>query len=134
MRLTLDTSQAQSFELAEPGPYLMTIDKVDEARKTEKTVVVDVHFAFADPDVAQRCGTIRRTYPIQGKGAGFITELIKVVTGNEIPIGKAGGAIEFDTDELIGKTVQVNVDNEPSNKPGADPNVLYNVAKKIVAA
>lgn len=134
MRLTLNTTEAQSFELAEPGPYLMTIDKIDEPRKTEKTVVVDIHFAFVDADVSQRCGSIRRTYPIQGKGAGFITELIKVVTGNEIPVGKEGGNIDFDTDELIGKTVQVNVDNEPSNKPGADPNQLYNVAKKIVAA
>lgn len=134
MRLTINTSDAQGRELAEPGPYLMNVEKIGDPRATEKTTVVDVDFAFADPDYAQRCGHIRRSFPVKGKGAGFFVDLIKVTTGHEIPIGKEGGDIDFDTDEILGKPVLVTVDNKPSTKAGADPTVLYNTAEKIVAA
>jgi hypothetical protein len=133
-RVTINTQEAVSFELAEPGPYLMTIDKVGEPRRSEsekKTLGIDIEFAFADPDIAQRCGRIRRFYPIAGKGAGFFADLWKTVTGEDLPIGREGGDIDVDTDELLGKTVQVDVTNE-SGSNGDDK--LWNTAKKVVAA
>lgn len=134
-RMTINTSEAQAFELAPPGPYLMTIDTVSEPRNSQsekKTLGVDIDFAFSDPDMAQRCGKVRRFYPVKGKGAGFFADLWKVVTGNELPIGKEGGDLDVDTDELLGQTVQVNVDNQPSQKPGDDR--IFNIAKSVVAA
>lgn len=135
MRLTINTSETQGFALAEPGTYTMTIEKISEPRKSQsekQTIGIDIDFAFVDPDIAQKCGHVRRFYPLQGKGAGFFVDLVKVVTGFEIPIGKEGGDIDFDTDELLGKTVLVDVDHQPSNKPGDDR--MFNTAKKVVAA
>jgi hypothetical protein len=133
-RLTINTSEARTFEPAEPGPYLMSIDKVGEPRKADSekgTLGVDVEFKFTDPEVDQRCGTVRRFYPISGKGSGFFAELWKVVTGEEIPLGKSGGDIDVDTDELLGQVVQVEVGHRASKD---DPERIFNEAKKVVAA
>lgn len=130
-RLTINTSEAVSFEPAEPGPYLMTIDSVGEpyeSKSEKKTLGIDVEFAFADPAIAQRCGKVRRFYPVKGKGSGFFADLWKVVTGEELPIGQQGGDIDVDTDDLIGATVQVDVGNREHEGK------VYNEAKKIVAA
>lgn len=133
-RVTINTAEALSFQPAEPGPYLMTIDKASDPRKADSekgTIGVDITFAFNDPDMSQRCGTIRRFYPITGKGVGFFADLWKVVTGEDLPIGKEGGDLDVDTDELIGKVVQVDVGNRPDKD---DPKKLWNEAKKVVAA
>lgn len=132
-RLTINTAEAISFEPAEPGPYLMTIESVSEMRLSEekKTPGVDVEFAFADPEISQRCGKIKRFYPIAGKGAGFFAELWKAVTGEEMPVGREGGDIDVDTDQLLNVTVMVEVANRPHKD---DPNKIFNEAKKVVAA
>lgn len=134
-RLTINTSEAQGFAPVEPGPYLMTIDKISEPHKSKsekETIGIDIDFAFADPNLQLGHGHVRKFYPIQGKGAGFFADLYRVVTGNELPIGPAGGDLDIDTDELLGQTVQVDVGNQKSQKEGDDR--IFNTVRSVVAA
>lgn len=106
MRVTLDLSEARSFELAEPGPYEMTVDTISEPIKSEKSIGVDVEFKFADPKLDQQCGTVRRRYPITGKGAGFFREFWKAATGQDLPVGEQ---IDVDLDDAISRPVMVEI-------------------------
>lgn len=126
MRVTVDTTEARSFELAEPGPYEMTIATIGDPRATEKTTVVDVEFSFDDPKMDQTCGKVRRIYPIAGKGAGFFREFWKGATGQDIPIGTK---LDIDLDDAVGRHVLVDVGH---TKPG-DDNRVYNEASKVVS-
>lgn len=126
-RITIDTNEAMSFEPTEPGPYAMTIDEFSEPfrSKEAKTLCVTVFFAFANPDIAQKCGRVARTYTLEGKGAGFFRELWKAATGEDIPLKTQ---IDVDTDDAVGRPVIVTIGNEEYEGR------LQNRAEKVVAA
>lgn len=134
MRLTINTSEAQAFALAEPGPYSMKVERAEPKKAKTGTNGVEVDFQFQDPNLQQKHGHVRRFYPIEGKGAGFFAEFWKQTTGEELPVGQEGIGLDIELDDCLEAEVQVEITNEASNAPGADPNVLYNVAKKVVAA
>lgn len=113
-KLTIDATEAQSFEATEPGPYPMTVDEISDPAKSSDpnssgNLYVWVYFAFADPTLAKKCGRVRRAYPIEGKGAGFFREFWKAATGEDIPIGET---LDVDLDQAMGASVLVNVGNE----------------------
>lgn len=126
-RATVDTTQAQSFEAVEPGPYPMTSDEIeDPAPSKEKgTKGMFVYFAFQDPALAKKAGRVRRWYPIEGKGSGFFRELWKALTGEDLPMGTS---IDVDLDDGVGRPVIVNVGNEEYEGR------LQNTVEKVVAA
>lgn len=109
MRVTIDTSEAKSFELAEPGPYEMSVAAISEPKKGANSTYVEVQYAFSDPKMDQQCGKIFRNYPITGKGAGFFREFWKAATGEDIPVGTQ---IDVDLDNAIGRPVIVDVGHE----------------------
>ena len=98
MRVVVNMENARSFEPAEPGPYPLVIKAMGNPEKKEKSTIIEVEFQFEDPEMDRACGTITRMYPIDGKGAGFFRDFWKAATGQELPVGQAGIAI--DTDEL----------------------------------
>lgn len=107
-KLTVDTSEAQSFEPVEPGPYPMTIHSISDPVKGEKSTYVTVEFEFQDPAFAKRAGRVMRNYPITGKGAGFFREFWKGATGEDIP---AQAVIDVDLDIAVARHVIVQVGN-----------------------
>jgi hypothetical protein len=126
-RATIDTTEAQSFEAVEPGPYLMKVDEIkDPAPSEEKgTMGTWVYFAFQDPGVAKKAGRVRRFYPLVGKGAGFFREFWKAAAGEDIPVGQT---IDVDLDDGVGRSVLVNIGNEEYQGR------TQNTAEKVVAA
>jgi hypothetical protein len=129
-RVTIDTTEAQSFEAVEPGPYGMTIDRVDQkeagsSAKNPGAPMIEVHFAFDDPAIAKKAGTVFRNYMLAGKGAGFTREFLKAVTGEDFPIGEV---LDFDTDDLTGKHLIVQIGNREYEGR------LQNEAERVVAA
>lgn len=113
-RVTLNLTEAKSFEPVEPGVYTMTVDSV-EAGTTGKNAKVPgqamllVSFRFTDPALDQKAGTVLRTFMLEGKGSGFTRELWKACTGAELPVGES---FDVDTDEIIGRTLHCSVVNE----------------------
>lgn len=107
-RVTINTSEALSFEPVQPGPYPCHIKAISGVEQGEKAKYVRVDFSFADPAVAQRAGTLFRNYPIEGKGAGFFRDFWKAATGEDIPVGTQ---LDIDTDSAIGRPVICNVEN-----------------------
>lgn len=108
-RVTIDTSEAMSFEPVEPGPYAMRVEKIEGPNKGEKSTYMAVTFAFEDPDVAKRAGSVFRNYPIDGKGSGFFRDFWKAATGEDLPLGQKG--LDIDTDDAIGRPVIVQIGN-----------------------
>lgn len=132
MRVTVDTSEAKSFELVEPGPYEMTIRAVEffqgkpaTDNSEAKVSQLEVEFAFQDPRLDQSSGTIKRRYPIEGKGAGFFRDFWKAATGEDIPVGQK---LDVDTDAAIGRPVIVAVEHREYNGK------KYNEAKQVTSA
>lgn len=109
MRLTIDTTEALSFEATEPGPYEMTVDKYEGPEKGDKSTFMWIYFRFADPALDKRCGRVRRAYPIDGKGAGFFRDFWKAATGVDIP---TNSVIDVDMDDCLGRPVIVDIGNE----------------------
>lgn len=121
-RLTVDTSEAQSFELAEPGPYNMRVHSISDPQTGPKAKYVEVQLEFEDPLTAKRCGRVFRNYPINGPGAGFFREFWKAATQEELPIGEA--AVDVDLDAAIGARIVVDIGHSeardgyaPRNEP-----------------
>lgn len=125
MRVTIDTTEAQSFELTEPGPYEMTVEKIEGPTKGEKSTYVTVYYKFMDPSIAKKCGHVMRNYPIDGKGAGFFREFWKAATGQDIPLE---AKLDVDLDDAISRPVIVEITHETYE------NKTRNSADKVTAA
>ena len=109
MRIQIDTTEAFSFELVEPGPYALKVNAIGDVAEGPNSKYVTVEFEFADPQIAKQAGKMWRNYPITGKGAGFFREFWKAATGEDIPLNTQ---IDVDTDEAIGAMVMGNVTHE----------------------
>jgi hypothetical protein len=124
-RVSIDTTEATSFEAVEPGPYPMTVETAEvKNAATTGTPMLNVGFTFEDPQTAKKAGKIFRNYMLGGKGAGFARDFLKAF-GIDIPIG---GVFDFDTDEIIGRHVLVQVTNKEYEGK------LQNEAQSVVAA
>lgn len=127
-RVTIDTTEATSFEATEPGPYPMTVSTVEFAKSKEKgQPMMNVAYAFEDPALAKKCGVVFRNYMLAGKGAGFAREVLKSITNGSIDI-PIGGVFDFDSDELIGRHVVVQIGNKEYEGR------LQNDAERIISA
>lgn len=108
-RLTIDTTEALSFDPIEPGVYAATVDEISDVETGPKARYVWVHFKLDDPNVARKAGRLRRILPIEGKGSGFFRSFWKAATGEDIPMDTQ---IDVDTDDAIGRPVMLQVSNE----------------------
>lgn len=109
-RVTLDLSEARSFEPTEPGTYPMIVETAEPVKSKEGKSMLNIAFKFEDPETDQRCGLVYRNYMLAGKGAGFFRELWKALTGEELAIGE-GAMYDVDTDDIIGKHVVAKITN-----------------------
>jgi hypothetical protein len=107
-RVSIDTTEATSFEAVEPGPYPMTIAAAEIKNSKDGDAMMNVNFSFEDPGTAKKAGTVFRNYMLEGKGAGFTRDFLKVF-GIDIPIG---GKFDFDTDDIVGRHVIAQIKNK----------------------
>lgn len=127
-RVTIDTTEATSFEATEPGPYPMTVSTVEfKKSKESQTPMMNVSFAFEDPDIAKKCGVVFRNYMLGGKGAGFTRDFLKAASNGVIDV-PVGGTFDFDSDDIIGRHVVVDVGNKEYEGR------LQNEAVRIISA
>lgn len=115
-RVTVDTTQAQSFEAVKPGPYQMLVDEITNPEKSKPSTKnpngllgVIVYFAFNDPEIARKAGRVQRWYALEGSGAGFFREFWKAATREDIPMDSK---IDVDLDLAIQKKVVCTIGNE----------------------
>ncbi len=110
-RVSVNTSEAMSFEATEPGPYQMLVDSIEDPKpsKEKGTMGIMVHFAFQNPAIAQECGTVMRWYALEGKGTGFTREFWKAATGEDLPKEEN---LDIDLDDPIGRPVLCDIINE----------------------
>lgn len=127
-RVTIDTTEAQSFEATEPGPYPMTIGTVEFKKSKESGVpMMNVGYHFENPELAKKCGTVFRNYMLGGKGAGFTRDFLKAASNGAIDI-PVGGTFDFDSDDILGKHVVVQIGNREYEGK------LQNEAERVISA
>lgn len=131
-RVTVDTTEAQSFEPVEPGPYPLLVDEITDPEKSkpseknpEGLLGCISYFTFQDPSIARHAGRVQRWYALEGKGSGFFREFWKAATGEDIPIDSR---IDVDLDDAIGRPVVGDIGNE--ERDGR----MYNVLNRVTAA
>lgn len=123
-RVTIDTTEAQSFEAVEPGPYPMTVATAEVKNSSKGDPMLNIAYTFEDPATAKKAGQVFRNYMLSGKGAGFTREFLKVF-GIDIPVG---AQMDFDTDDIVGRHVIVQITNREYEGR------LQNEAQSLVAA
>lgn len=99
-KLTIDATEAKSFEPLPDDQYECTILEVGEVKSGPKARYVPITFEVSDGDYASR--RLWRNFVIEGPGAGFFTDLWHKATGEELELGEMN---DVDTDDLIGKSV-----------------------------
>jgi hypothetical protein len=107
-KLTIDTTEAKSFEPLPDDQYECQILEVGEVKQGPKAQYVSVTFEVTDGEYSGR--RIWRNYTIEGKGVSFFTELWAKATGEALEIGEAG--LDVDTDDLVGKPIKVLTEQE----------------------
>lgn len=125
-RVTIDTSEALSFAATEPGPYPMVVASAEFKKSKESGQnMMNLAYQFEDPAKDKECGKVFRNYMLEGKGAGFTREILKSIADIDIPVG---GSFDFDSDELIGRHVIVQIGNREYEGK------LQNEAERVISA
>lgn len=124
-RVTIDTTEAVSSEPVEPGPYPMTISTAEVKVSKGNVPMLNVAYAFDNPELARKAGKVFRNYMLAGKGAGFARDFLKAAAGIEIPVG---GQFDFDSDDVVGRHVIVQIGNREYEGQ------LQNEAERIIGA
>ncbi len=108
-----DTSEMQDFDPSEPNTYRARIEKVDLVKGKEKgTPGIQPFLVFDAPrksDGKVRTVTRKGWHAVSGPGAFTFDQLLRCTgfadTADEIKARP--GQVGFDTDELVGKEVNV---------------------------
>jgi len=115
--INLNLTEAESLKPIEEGAYPATVMEVGEVTQGPKAQYVSVKVAITDGEYEGR--TFYNNLPIEGKGAGIFIDFINKVLGMEYDVDDMED-LAFDTDELIGGELIINIKNEEYPKGSGD--------------
>ncbi len=115
--INLNLTEAESLKPIEEGAYPATVMEVGEVTQGPKAQYVAVKIAIADGEYEGR--TFYNNLPIEGKGAGIFVDFINKVLGMDYDVDDMED-LAFDTDELIGGELIINIKNEEYPKGSGD--------------
>ncbi len=103
-KLTIDATEATSFEPIPSGTYDARISTIKEPRTSAKgTEYIPIGFEVVDGDYEGRW--IWSNFMLSGKGVGITLDFINKALGTEY--SAADEEFDFDFDDLIGAEVQL---------------------------
>lgn len=101
-RLGINTTEAKSFEPLPDDRYECEIVEVSEVKTAGSgSQYVVVTFSVTDGEYTDR--KLFRNYMIEGPGVGFLMDLWRKATKEELEVGLE--ELEIDTDDLVGSRV-----------------------------
>lgn len=115
--INLNLTEAESLKPIEEGAYPATVLEVGEVTQGPKAQYVSVKVAISDGEYEGR--NFYNNLPIEGKGAGIFVDFINKVLGMDYDVDDMED-LAFDTDELIGGELIINIKNEEYPKGSGD--------------
>lgn len=115
--INLNLSEAESLKPIEEGAYPATVIEVGEVTEGPKAHYVPVKLVISDGESEGR--NFYQNLPIEGKGAGIFISFINTALGLDYDVDDMED-LAFDTDELIGAEVTINIKNEEYPKGSGD--------------
>lgn len=101
--LTIDATEAKSFEPIPDGTYETKILEISEVKQGPKARYVNITFEITDGDYIDR--RLWRNFVVEGPGSAFLVDLAnKALPDEEFEVGSE---FSLDTDDLIGQAVIV---------------------------
>lgn len=104
MKLTLDLSEAQSFEAVPDDTYACEIAEISEVQKGPKADFVTVSYEIVEGDYAGQM--LFQNLMITGKASGRFVDVLNKALGEDYDVSDLEH-LEIDTDDLIGARVGV---------------------------
>ncbi len=116
-RIELNLTEAESLKPIPEDAYPATVMEVGEVTEGPKAHYVPVKVAISEGECEGR--TFYQNLPIEGKGAGIFIDFINKVLGLDYDVDDMED-LAFDTDELIGGELIINIKNEEYPKGSGD--------------
>jgi hypothetical protein len=115
--INLNLSEAESLKPIEEGAYPATVMEVGEVTEGPKAHYVPVKVAISEGENEGRNFYVN--LPIEGKGAGIFVDFINKCLDLDYDVDDMED-LAFDTDELIGAELTINIKNEEYPKGSGD--------------
>jgi hypothetical protein len=115
--INLNLTEAESLKPIEEGAYPATVLEVGEVTQGPKAQYVSVKLSISDGEYEGR--TFYNNLPIEGKGAGIFVDFINKCLDLDYDVDDMED-LAFDTDELIGAELTINIKNEEYPKGSGD--------------
>ncbi len=115
--INLNLSEAESLKPIEEGAYPATVMEVGEVTEGPKAHYIPVKVAISEGENEGR--NFYQNLPIEGKGAGIFIDFINKVLDLDYDVDDMED-LAFDTDELIGGELTINIKNEEYPKGSGD--------------
>ncbi len=115
--INLNLKEAESLKPIEEGAYPATVMEVGEVTEGPKAHYIPVKVSITEGENEGR--TFYQNLPIEGKGAGIFVDFINKVLDLDYDVDDMED-LAFDTDELIGGELTINIKNEEYPKGSGD--------------
>ena len=112
-RLTIDVSEAQSFDPVEDDLYLCEITAISEVKQGQKARYLTAEMTIEHGMQTEEAFAGRKLFtnlPIEGAGAGIFTSFWERATGEELDL--EDDELDIDTDDLVGEKIAVQTKQE----------------------
>lgn len=116
-KIRVDTREAESLKPIPEGPYPARVVEIGEVTEGPKAHYIPVQLEITEGDHEGR--KFYQNLPIEGKGAGILVDFINKATGSDHDVDELD-ELDFDTDDLHGAEVIINIKNEEYPKGSGD--------------
>lgn len=116
-QININTSEAESLKPIPEDAYPAEVVEVGAVAEGDKAHYVPIKLQITEGEHQGR--TFYRNCPIEGKGAGIFIDFINKALGLDYDVDDME-ELAFDTDDLIGAEVMINVKNEEYPKGSGD--------------
>lgn len=108
-QVNLSLTEAESLKPIPEDAYTATVVEVGEVKSGPKAHYVPVKLQISEGEHEGR--SFYQNLPIEGKGAGIFISFINTALGLDYDVDDME-ELAFDTDELVGAEVNINIKNE----------------------
>lgn len=108
-KIELNLTEAESLKPIEEGPYPARVIEVGNVKSGKKAQYVPVKLEISEGEYEGR--TFYNNLPIDGKGAGIFIDFVNKALDLDHDVDEMED-LAFDTDELIGAGIIINIKNE----------------------
>lgn len=130
-QIRINTTEAESLKPIPEDAYPAEVVEIGSVEEGPKAHYIPVKLSITDGEYAGR--SFYQNLPIEGKGAGIFITFVNKALGTDHDVDDMDN-LDFDTDDLMGAEVMINIKNEEYPKGSGDMRSgIKSVARKVAA-